>query len=182
MKILNKKIFFIMIWEAFWDSERLNLYLLDWNFEFKKHDYSAVFYIQILNHNLIDIWKSELVFMQNNALIYRAWKSKLWFQKNDIEVMKWSLYSLDLNLIENLWALLKKKIYKVYLNLNSLKNKENKAETQLFQILQMIWANLREKIIEKLIFSMLDRCAAVIITKSWHIKYWSKNHKSYTTE
>ncbi len=67
MKIFNKKIFFIMIWEAFWDSERLNLYLLDRNFEFKKHDYSAVFYIQNLNYNLTDIvWESELMSMQNN--------------------------------------------------------------------------------------------------------------------
>jgi len=63
MKILNEKIFFIMIWKAFWGSERSNLYLLDRDFEFKKHGYSAVFYIQILNHNLTDIWKSELVFM-----------------------------------------------------------------------------------------------------------------------
>ncbi len=182
MKILNEKIFFIMVWRAFWGSERSNLYLLDRNFEFKKHDYSAVFYIQILNHNLSDIWKSELVFMQNNASIHRARKSKLWFQENNIEVMKWSSYSFDLNSIENLWALLKKKIYKVYSNLNSLKSKGDEAETQLFQILQMVWTNLREKVIERLIFSMLDRCAAVIIAKGWHIKYWSKNHKSYTTK
>ena len=87
-KILNEKIFFIMIWEAFWDSERSNLYLLDRNFEFKKHDYSAVFYLQILKYNLTDIWKSELMFMQNNASIHRVRKSKLWFQKNSIEVMK----------------------------------------------------------------------------------------------
>jgi len=182
MKILNEKIFFIMIWEAFWDSERLNLYLLNRDFKFKKHDYSTVFYLQILKYNLTDIWKSELMFMQNNALIHRVRKSKLWFQKNDIEVMKWSSYSLDLNSIENLWALLKKKIYKVYLNLNSLKNKENEAETQLFQILQRVWANLREKIMKKLIFSMLERCAAVIIANDWHIKYWLRNHNSYTTK
>ncbi len=182
MKIFNKKIFFIMIWEAFWDSERSNLYLLDRDFEFKKHDYLAVFYLQILKYNLTDIWKSELMFMQNNASIHRVRKLKLWFQKNDIEVMKWSSYSLDLNSIENLWALLKKKIYKVYSNLNSLKNKENEAETQLFQILQRVWANLWEKIMKKLIFSMLERCAAIIIANDWHIKYWLRNHNSYTTK
>ncbi len=182
MKILNEKIFFIMIWEAFWSSERSNLYLLDRDFEFKKHSYSAVFYIQILNHNLTDIWKSELVFMQNNASIHRVRKSKLWFQENDIEIMKWSLYSLDLNSIENLWALLKKKIYKVYSNLNSLKDKEDEAETQLFQILQKIWANLRKKVMEGLIFSMPCRCAAVIKAEGWHTKYWLGNYKSHTTK
>ncbi len=182
MEILNEKTFFIMIWRAFWGSERSDLYLLDRDFEFKKHGYSAVFYLQILKYNLTGIWKSELVFMQNNASIHRVRKSKLWFQENGIEVMKWSSYSFDLNSIENLWVLLKKKVYKVYSNLNSLKNKGNEAETQLFQILQRVWANLREKIMKELIFSMPERCAAVIIANGWHIKYWLGNHNSYTTK
>jgi len=55
MEIPNGKAFFIMIWGAFWGSERSDLYLLDRNFESKKHGYSAVFYIQILDHNLAGI-------------------------------------------------------------------------------------------------------------------------------
>ncbi len=180
MKILNGKIFSIMVWEAFWGSERSNLYLLDRNFEFKKHGYSVVFYIQILKYNLTGIWESELVFMQNNASIHRARKSKLWFQENGIEVMEWPSYSLDLNSTENLWALLKKEAYKVYPNLDSLKGKGDEAETQLFQILQKAWENIREKVIERLISSMPRRCEAVIIAKGWHTKYWLGNHRSYT--
>ncbi len=129
-----------------------------------------------------DTWKSELVFMQNNAPIHRVRKSKLWFQEMGIEVMEWPSYSFDLNLIENLWALLKKEAYKVYPDLNKLKGKGEKAETQLFQILQKAWGNIREKVIEGLISSMPRRCAAVIIAKGWHTKYWSGNHKSYTTK
>jgi len=182
MKISNEKTFFIMIWGAFWDSERSNLYLLDRDFEFKKHGYSAVFYIQILNHNLTDIWKSGLVFMQDNASIHRARKSKLWFQENGIEVMEWPPYSPDLNPIENLWALLKKEAYKVYPDLDSLKGKGEEAEIQLFQILQKAWGNLREKVMEGLIFSMPRRCAAVIKAEGWHTKYWLGNYKSYTTK
>jgi len=88
-----------------------------------------------------------------------------------IEVMEWPSYSFDLNLIENLWALLKKEAYKVYPDLNKLKGKGEKAETQLFQILQKAWGNIREKVIEGLISSMPRRCAAVIIAKDWHTKY-----------
>ncbi len=182
MKIPNEKVFFIMIWEAFWSSERSNLYLLDRNFESKKHGYSAVFYIQILDHNLADIWESELVFMQNNVPIHRVRKSKLWFQENGIEVMKWPSYSPDLNSIENLWTLLKKKAYKVYPDLDSLKGKGDEAETQLFQILERAWANLREKVMEGLISSMPHRCAAIIKAEGWHTKYWLGNYKSYTTK
>ena len=54
----------------------------------------------------------------------------------NIEIMKWPLYSPDLNLIENLWALLKKEAYKMYPDLNSLKDKDDEVETKLFRILQ----------------------------------------------
>ena len=171
MKTPNEKTFSIMIWGAFWGSERSNLYLLDRNFEFKKHGYSAVSYIQILDHNLADIWEPGLVFMQDNASIHRARKSKLWFQENGIEVMEWPPYSPDLNPIENLWALLKKEAYKVYPDLDSLKGKGDEAETQLFQILERAWANLREKVMEGLISSMPHRCAAIIKAEGWHTKY-----------
>ena len=86
--------------------------------------------------------------MQNNASVHKVRKSKLWFQEIGIELMKWPSYSSDPNLIENLWALLKKKAYKVYPDLDSLKSKGNEAETQLFQILQKAWVNIREKVIE----------------------------------
>ena len=77
MEILNGKVFSIMVWGAFWGSERSDLYLLDRDFEFKKHGYSAAFYIQILEYNLTVIWEPGLVFMQDNAPIHRVRKSKL---------------------------------------------------------------------------------------------------------
>lgn len=82
--------------------------------------------------------------------------------------MEWPSYSSDLNPIENLWALLKKKAYKIYSDLDSLQGKGDEAETQLFQILFRAWANIRKKVIDGLIASMLRRCAAVIKAKGWH--------------
>ena len=61
--------------------------------------------------------------------------------------------------------------YKVYSDLNSLKSKGNEAETQLFQILQKAWVNIRVKVIEGLISSMPRRCAAIIKAEGWHTKY-----------
>ncbi len=171
MEVPSGKPFSIMVWGAFWGSGRSDLYLLDRDFESKKHGYSAASYIQILDHNLAGIWEPGLVFMQDNAPIHRARKSKLWFQEMGIEVMEWPSYSPDLNPIENLWALLKKEAYKVYPDLDKLKGKGEEAETQLFQILQKAWGNIREKVIEGLISSMPRRCEALIIAEGWHTKY-----------
>ena len=106
--------------------------------------------------------------MQNNALIHSARKTKAWFEEMNIEVMKWSPYSPDLNLIENLWALLKKKAFKVYPDLTSLKDKDDGAETKLFEILQQVWSNMREEVIEWLIVSMPRGCAAITKAEGWH--------------
>ena len=167
----NGKAFRIMIWGAFWGSERSDLYLLERDWESKKQGYSAASYIRILDHNLAGIWEPGLVFMQDNAPIHSAKKTKLWFQEMGIEVMEWPPYSPDLNPIENLWAILKKEAYKVYPDLNSLQGKGDEAETQLFQILQRAWVNIREEVIEGLISSMPRRCAAVIKSEGWHTKY-----------
>ncbi len=85
--------------------------------------------------------------------------------------MKWSSYSPNLNSIENLRALLKKEIYKIYSNLNSLKGKGDEAETELFQILQRAWVNIKDEVIEELVASMPRRCKAVIRANGWHTKY-----------
>ena len=68
--------------------------------------------------------------------------------------MEWPSYSPGLNPIENLWALLKKEAYKVYPDLDSLHGKGDEAETQLFQILQRAWVNIRKEVIDGLISSM----------------------------
>ena len=171
MEIPNGKLFSIMVWGAFWGSGRSDIYLLDRDFESKKHGYSATSYIKVLDHNLAGIWEPGLLFMQDNAPIHKAKKSKLWFQEMGIEVMEWPPYSPDLNPIENLWALLKKEAYKIYPDLDSLHGKGDEAETQLLQILQRAWANIREEVIEGLISSMPRRCAAVIKAEGWHTKY-----------
>ena len=99
------------------------------------------------------------MFMQNIALIHSARKTKAWFEEMNIKVMKWLPYSPNLNLIENLWALLKKKAFKVYPDLASLKDKDDEAETKLFEILQQVWSNIREEVIEWLI---------AIKAEGWH--------------
>ena len=77
----------VMVWAAFWEAEQSELYELKQNFEIKKQSYSANFYIQILKNNLLGIWESDFIFMQNNTLIHSAHRVCDWFTEISIEVM-----------------------------------------------------------------------------------------------
>lgn len=66
---------------------------------------------------------ADSIFLHDNALIHKSYLVKRWLEEMGIEVMEWPVYSLDLNLIENLWFLLKEKIYKRYPELLDLHGK-----------------------------------------------------------
>ena len=63
-----------MVWGAFWDEGRSDLYKLDRDSESKKLGYSANSYLEILDNNLLGIWQPGLIFMQDNAPIHKAKK------------------------------------------------------------------------------------------------------------
>lgn len=80
-----------------------------------------------------------------------------------IEVMDWPPYSPDLNPIENLWALMKAKIY-------DLKCAPNTAEAldHLIKAAKEAWHALDGEILVKLSETMPNRVNAVIEVDGWY--------------
>jgi hypothetical protein len=77
----------VMVWGCFWDIGRTGLYIMDRDFESKKHGYSANSYLEVLNAEVAPVYANlgpGYIFMQDNALIHRAIKVREWFIREGI--------------------------------------------------------------------------------------------------
>uniref|UniRef100_A0A3B1JZ19 Tc1-like transposase DDE domain-containing protein n=1 Tax=Astyanax mexicanus TaxID=7994 RepID=A0A3B1JZ19_ASTMX len=54
--------------------------------------------------------RTDFIFQQDLAPAHAAKSTKDWFTKKQLEVLAWPANSPDLNVIENLWAIVKRKI------------------------------------------------------------------------
>jgi len=64
------------------------------------------------------------IFQQDNAPVHTAHVVRDWLAEQEFEVMAWPPYSPDLNPIENLWALLKAKIYELHPEIKGMPDNE----------------------------------------------------------
>ena len=84
----------------------------------------------------------------------------------DIYVLEFPLYSPDLNIIENLWAILKAKLNDMYPDLED--EPKGEAERRRFiECAQAAWRAIPQDTIRKLFDSMPRRLAAVRKAKGW---------------
>ena len=165
----------VMVWGAFWDNGRSKLYIMDRDFESKKHGYSANSYLEVLDAELDPIW-SELddgyEFMQDNASIHNAGKVKEWFRERGIRlVIDWLPYSPDLNPIEHIWWHLKTRVVEMFPDVVADKSELEHARQRLESCLQAAWDTLDKELFDNLYKSMPKRIEACILADGWHTKY-----------
>ena len=84
----------VMVWASFWDTGRSSLYIMDRDFESKKHGYSAESYLEVLDAQVSPIFErlsengDKYDFMQDNASIHTAKKVKAWFEAYKIDMLE----------------------------------------------------------------------------------------------
>lgn len=84
--------------------------------------------------------------------------------------MIWPPYSPDLNPIENLWAIMKQEIYKLYPDLEHAADTEETRQ-RLIMAGKEAWQAINGQILHKLSTTMPHRVKAVIAANGWYTKY-----------
>ncbi len=98
---------------------------------------------------------ADFIFQQDLAPAHTAKSTKSWLNDHGVGVLDWPANSPDLNPIENLWSIVKRK----------MRNKRPKNADELKATVKETWASIPPQQCHKLITSMPCRIEAVIKEK-----------------
>ncbi len=131
---------------------------------FLKSTVNAAVYQEVLEHFMLPsadklYGDADFIFQQDLA---PAKCTKIWFNDHGVTVLDWPANSPDLNPIENLWGIVKKKMRDT---------RHNNADN-LKAAIEATWASITTELCHRLISSMPHHIDAVIHAKGGPTKYW----------
>ncbi len=134
---------------------------------FLKTNVTAPVCQEILEHFMLPsadqlLKDADFIFQQDVAPAHTAKSTKSWLNDHGVGVLYWPANSPDLNPIENLWCIVKRK----------MRNKRPENADELKATVKETWASIPPQQCHKLITSMPRRIEAVIKAKGAPTKYW----------
>lgn len=114
--------------------------------------------------------RSDAIFMHDNASTHTAHIVRDLLRDLGVEVMRWPPHSPDLNPIESLWGLLKRKLLELFPELYNMPNSEE-TRIYLIEAAQYTWSQIDPEILRKLSISMCNRVKAIIESQGWYTTY-----------
>ena len=117
-------------------------------------------YLDVLKKAKIDEIAESRIFMHDNAAIHKAKIVKKYLTDEEVEVLPWPARSPDLNSIENIWAMMQRKVYDRMLLSISINTKK-----RLFALCKLCFQEACEQTFEKLYQSVEKRISSVIDLK-----------------
>ncbi len=128
---------------------------------------NAAIYQETLEHFMLPsadklYGDADFIFQQDLAPVHTAKGTKSWFNDHGVTLLDWPANSPDLNPIENLWGIVKRKMRDTRLN----------NADDLKAAIKATWASIPPQQCHKLITSMPRRIEAVIKAKAAPTKYW----------
>ena len=161
-----------MIWAGIWKGGRTDLVVMERDYQPpQKGGYSSWSYQQALEQGLLPIYDGTRYFQQDNARVYTSASSTEWLLNAAVEVLEdWPAHSPDLNPIEYMWALLKRRMKQQYPDIWLLK-KNQLDITEFTRCLRVCWWLIDQAQVDRLIDSIPKRLAAVKKARGWYTKY-----------
>jgi transposase len=112
---------------------------------------------------IIETFGENILFQDDNATIHRARSIQQWKDENGIKSIDWTPQSPDLNIIENVWSVLKRALGKMDTIPSSIEILEKRVVE--------VWSEISATSIQNLVKSMPKRCLMVIKKKGSPTKY-----------
>lgn len=123
-------------------------------------------YLQILQEDLkatieeYGLNEEEITFQHDNDSKHKSGIVGDWLNNQKFRTMPWPAYSPDLNPIENVWALLKKRLYSNY-------DRPPKGQDELWKRIVETWYAITPEVLQPFYHSMGERCVEVIEKKGY---------------
>ena len=157
----------IMVWGGIWGAGKTKLYIHNPNKDprtGRRPGINGETYVQILKDHVVSpLIRENLTFQHDGAAIHGCKVVKDWISEEQIPVLIWPASSPDLNLIEHIWAHMKRTIFKKFPG--------SRPRENMIEILQQVWDEIHQDMLDSYFHSMPARVQAVIKAKGGPTRY-----------